>query len=212
LAGSDKIIAAVFASGSGSNAENILRFSQQHPDKISIPLVICNKEGAGVIGRCASLSVKCELAPVQREGYATFNEARRAQEQKVIALCEQHGVKWALLAGYMQIISPQFLKHFADPDLGINRVINIHPSLLPQFPGKDGYGDAWKAEVKQSGVTLHYVDEGVDTGPIIAQKIFQRLEGDTFEDFRARGMQLEYQVYTEFLKNLIGEEKKWAQR
>jgi phosphoribosylglycinamide formyltransferase-1 len=210
LAGDNKIVAAVLASGNGSNAENILRFAQSHSDRISIPLVICNREGAGVVARCEKLGVPCEVVPVQREGHATFGAARLAQEKKVIELLDKRNVQWALLAGYMQIISPAFLKHFEDRALGINRIVNIHPSLLPQFPGKDGYGDAWNAGVKQSGVTLHYVDEGVDTGPVIAQKIFQRLPDDTFEAFRARGMQLEYQIYAEFLKNLIAGEKKWA--
>lgn len=212
MAGKGKLTAAVFASGNGTNAENILRYALANPEKISIPLVVCNKEGAGVVARAEKLGVECAVVPVVREGYPTFRDARIAQEKQVIALCESRGIEWALLAGYMQIISPLFLAHFADKALGVNRIVNIHPSLLPQFPGKDGYGDAWNAGVTQSGVTLHFVDEGVDTGPVIAQKAFDRLPADTFDTFRARGMALEYQLYTEFLESLTGEEKKWAQR
>lgn len=198
-----KITAAVFASGSGSNAENILRFALEHPEALSIPLVICNKPGAGVLARAEKLGFPCKVIPVEREGFASFKEARYAQEEKVVALLKAYGVNWAFLAGYMQILGPVFLGYFADPAAGRNRIVNIHPSLLPAFPGKDGYGDAWNAGVEESGVTLHYVDEGVDTGPVIAQKTFPRLPEDSFEDFRARGMELEYQVYREFLATLI---------
>ena len=201
MASNAPIVAAVFASGNGSNAENILRFAQNSGGRLSIPLLICDKEGAGVLARAEKLGVPRAVIPVEGKG----REARRAQEDKILALLAKQGIKWAFLAGYMQIISPEFLKFFADETLGVNRVVNIHPSLLPQFPGKDGYGDAWNAGVKKSGVTLHYVDEGVDTGPVIAQKTFDRRDDDTLETFRARGMELEYQIYTEFLASLIAE-------
>jgi phosphoribosylglycinamide formyltransferase-1 len=212
LGGNVKITAAVFASGNGSNAENILRFALRHPDKVSIPLLICNKEGAVVIDRARSLGVPCAVVPLVRDGFPTYNDARIAQEKNIIKLLKEHHVEWALLAGYMQIISPLFLEHFFDKTLGVNRVVNIHPSLLPAFPGKDGYGDAWRAGVGESGVTLHFVDDGIDTGPIIAQKPFPRHADDTLEIFRARGLALEYEIYTEFLENLTAGEKTWARQ
>ena len=199
------IRAAILASGSGTNAENILSFEADN-GRLDIRCVICNKDGAGVIARAEKFGVPCHIVPVMRDGFDSFKQARLAQEEKVLALLQAEQVEWIFLAGYMQIISPAFLACFADADLGVNKVVNIHPSLLPQFPGKDGYGDAWRAGVKTSGVTLHYVDEGVDTGPVIAQRSFDRHDDDTFEDFRARGMALEYEVYREFLAVLISDD------
>lgn len=182
------VIAAILASGNGSNAENILRHARRYKDKLSIPFVICNKAGAGVIERAHKMQVPCEV--IVRDG------AKEAYEQKIIATLRKNSVEWVLLAGYMAILSPAFIAAYR------NKIINIHPSLLPQFPGKDGYGDAFRAKVPVSGVTLHYVDEGVDTGPVIAQKTFPREAGDTLETFRARGMALEHEIYREFIDNL----------
>ncbi len=184
------VVAAVLASGSGSNAENILRHAQKHKGKLSIPLVICNAPGAFVIQRTQSLGVHCEVIP--------RNGTKDAHEREVLRVLKENKVEWVLLAGYMAILSPAFIAAYR------GRIVNIHPSLLPQFPGKDGYGDAFKAGVKESGVTLHYVDEGVDTGPVIGQKSFLRAPGDTLEAFRARGMELEYQLYREFIDKLAG--------
>jgi phosphoribosylglycinamide formyltransferase 1 len=199
------IRAAVFASGNGSNAENILRVAARHPGRIDIPFVICDKPGAYVIERAAALDVPCHVIPVEREIYDTYSEAKAEQEDDILEILASNGIEWVFLAGYMQIITPHFLSFFADEKLGVNRVVNIHPSLLPAFPGRDGYGDAWAAGVKQSGVTLHYVDDGIDTGPIIAQKTFNRLDTDSFDDFKARGLQLEYKIYEEFIEKLAGE-------
>jgi len=187
-ASKDFITAAVLASGNGTNAENILRHARKHADAISIPLVICNKEGAPVIQRVRNLGVPCEV--VVRTG------AKAEQEETIIKLLKKNNVEWLFLAGYMAILSPAFIGAYK------GRIINIHPSLLPQFPGKDGYGDAFRAGVEKSGVTLHYVDEGVDTGPVIAQKTFLRQPDDTLESFRARGMELEYELYREFIDDL----------
>lgn len=190
------VVVAVLASGNGSNAENILRHAQQYKGKLSVPLVICNVPGAFVIQRTQSLGVHCEVIP--RSG------AKDAHEREVLRVLKENKVEWVLLAGYMAILSPAFISAYR------GRIVNIHPSLLPQFPGKDGYGDAFKADVKESGVTLHYVDEGVDTGPVIGQKTFPRLPDDTLETFRARGLELEYQLYREFIDKLAAEKSRGA--
>ncbi len=183
------ITAAVFASGSGSNAENILRHTQTRAERISIPLVICNKAGAPVIARAEKLGVPCKV--IERTG------SKARQEAAIIAALEEHHIEWIFLAGFMAILSPDFVAAYKD------RIVNIHPSLLPHFPGKDGYGDAFRANVPVSGVTLHYVDDGIDTGPIIAQRTFPREKDDTLETFRARGMELEYELYREFIDILV---------
>lgn len=183
--------AAIMASGNGSNAENILRHAAAHPSKIEIPLVVCDKAGAGVIARAESAGAAC--AVIER------TQGKKAQEDAILSALAAHNIEWIFLAGYMAILSPSFVAAYR------GRIVNIHPSLLPAFPGRDGYGDAYRANVGESGVTLHYVDEGVDTGPIIAQARFERAAKDTLDEFRARGMRLEYKLYRDFIDHLIRE-------
>ena len=190
------------ASGSGSNAENIIRFCRELAGNIEIPVVICDQPKAGVIDRAERLGVPCSVVPVVRVENDTARSARTAQEKKVFDVLSSYDIDWIFLAGYMRIISVDFLSRFADPVLKVSRIVNIHPSLLPAFPGKDSYRRAYDANVKEAGVTLHFVDKGVDTGSIIAQKKFKRVFGESFEDFQARGLALEYKVYSEFLEQL----------
>lgn len=189
MAGKKGIITvAILASGNGSNAESILRHAQKYPDSIKIPLVICNNPDAYVIERARNLGVACVV--IARKG------SKALHEKEIVKVLQEYNVEWIFLAGYMAILSQSFVAAYK------GRVVNIHPSLLPQFPGKDGYGDAFRAGIAGSGVTLHHVDEGVDTGLVIAQKTFPRLVDDTPETFRARGLELEYQLYREFIDTL----------
>lgn len=199
----NKIIASAFASGSGSNAENIIRFAQENPEKIEIPVVICDTPGAAVIEKAKALGVPCEVVPVMREENMTHQEVRAAQEDKIYEILVKHGVEWVFLAGYMQIISAEFITRFADPVMGVSRIVNIHPALLPSFPGRDSYIRAYNSGVKVAGVSLHFVDAGVDTGLLIGQKSFERHCHESFDQFRARGMVLEYALFREFLQSLI---------
>ncbi|HYD19504.1 MAG TPA: phosphoribosylglycinamide formyltransferase [Patescibacteria group bacterium] len=196
MAGNAPIKAAIFASGSGTNAENILRHCKEMPG-IDALLVLTDQPYAGVIERAKKFGTPCEV--VARQKGATKEE----HENAILATLETSGVEWIFLAGYMRILSPAFLHKFYDEKLGVNRIVNIHPSLLPAFPGMDSYLQAYNAGVKIAGVTLHFVDETVDGGPIILQRAFERIENEEFESFRARGMQLEYEIYAEFLAHLI---------
>jgi len=99
-----------------------------------------------------------------------------------------------VLAGYMRIITSYFINKYK------NKIINIHPALLPAFPGTDGYGDTWKYGCKIGGCTVHFVDEGVDTGPIIIQKYNPIKENDTLESFKERGLKIEHQALPEAIK------------
>ncbi|HEY9791086.1 MAG TPA: formyltransferase family protein, partial [Candidatus Obscuribacterales bacterium] len=105
------------------------------------------------------------------------------------------------LAGYMRVLTPAFLQQFRHAD-GYFNVINIHPSLLPAFPGAHGYEDAFNYGVKISGVTIHLVDEHVDHGPILAQAAFERYDDDTLETFKARGLELEHKLYPAVLQEI----------
>jgi folate-dependent phosphoribosylglycinamide formyltransferase PurN len=113
----------------------------------------------------------------------------------------EYQIDYVVLCGYMRILSPLFLQPFKDPQ-GFYRVINIHPSYLPSFPGADAYGDAFAAGVTESGITIHLVDEQVDHGPILAQEKFVRLPEDTLETFKARGLAVEHRLYPATLQNI----------
>jgi phosphoribosylglycinamide formyltransferase-1 len=120
--------------------------------------------------------------------------AREEHEQKIIEILEKHNVDLVVLAGYMRILTPLFVNKYK------HRLINIHPALLPSFPGTDGYGDTWNYGCKVGGCTVHFVDEGVDTGPIIIQKVNEVKEDDTIESFKERGLKIEHQALPEAIK------------
>jgi phosphoribosylglycinamide formyltransferase-1 len=151
------------------------------------------------------LNLKCLVFcfPIERNNSETFKQAKLRQESEILKLCHSLNIQWIFLAGYMRILTAHFLKSFHDKELNACRVINIHPSLLPEFPGKDGYGDAFHSGAQVSGISIHFVDEGVDTGPIILQGKFERQLNDTLEDFKKRGLQLEHQLYPQVLDNVL---------
>jgi len=196
------IRAAVLASGNGSNAENIAHFADEKGDRMSIPLIITDRRGAGVIRRAEKLGIPCAILPVDPAGHPTRAAARQAQEDKLLSLLKAENVQWLFLAGYMRLLSPTFLQHFYDPATGVNRVVNVHPALLPAFPGKEAYRQSYDAGAPEGGITLHFVDEGMDTGPIIAQQSFPK--GTlSYEDFCAAGRAIEHALYRQFLENLL---------
>jgi formyltetrahydrofolate-dependent phosphoribosylglycinamide formyltransferase len=130
--------------------------------------------------------------------------SREAHELQVIQALSQYKVDYVVLAGYMRVLTSTFLNQFRDP-AGHFRIINIHPSLLPAFPGANGYEDAFAAGVNESGVTVHLVDELVDHGPILAQEKFRRLDDDTIESFKQRGLAVEHQLLPSVLQTISKE-------
>ena len=119
-------------------------------------------------------------------------------EQEIISLLEPLGVELVCLAGFMRLLSPHFVSHFQSD--GQYRIMNIHPALLPAFPGEHGYGDTFNYGCKVGGVTVHFVDEGEDTGPVIAQAAYPIWPGDSVEAVRRRGLQLEYALYSQCIQ------------
>lgn len=179
---------AVFASGSGSNFEAMLR-EETLLDKIRI--LICDKLGAPVIERAERYRVPVlVLQPSDFKDKATY-------EQHILTRLKEYEISWIFLAGYMRLIGPVLLQSFA------KRIVNIHPSLLPAFPGLDAVGQALEAGAEQTGVTIHYVDDGMDTGPIIMQQHVSILPGDTKETLTTRLQEVEHLIYPETIKTLI---------
>jgi phosphoribosylglycinamide formyltransferase-1 len=124
---------------------------------------------------------------------------RAAHEGKVIAALREAGVEWVCLAGYMRRLSPVFVAAFP------GRILNIHPSLLPAFPGLDAQRQALEHGVRVSGCTVHLVDEGLDSGPIVVQRTVPVLDGDTPETLAARILEQEHLAYPDALRRLLTE-------
>jgi len=119
-------------------------------------------------------------------------------EQEIIRILEPKNPDLICLAGFMRLISPYFIKHYNREDL--YGIMNIHPALLPAFPGTDGYGNTFTYGCRFGGITVHFVDEGEDSGPIIAQATYPIWPGDTLDIIRKRGLQLEYVLYSQCIQ------------
>lgn len=179
---------AVFASGNGSNFQVI---AEQFP----VEFVFSDHRDAYVLERAEKLGVTAHAFELKEF------DSKVDYEKTIVDLLEKYDIDLVCLAGYMKIVGTTLLKAYE------GRIINIHPAYLPEFPGAHGIDDAWEASVDQSGVTIHWVDSGVDTGTVIKQVRVPRLAGDTIESFEARIHENEYKLYPEVLESL-GVEKK----
>jgi phosphoribosylglycinamide formyltransferase-1 len=186
---------AVFASGSGTNFQALVDAVQTGQLHANLSLLVCDRPGAKVIARAERANVPTFVfSPKNYRGKSQF-------EQEIAGELERHGVEWIVLAGYMRLIGKTLLSEYD------GRIINIHPSLLPSFPGKDAVGQALKAGVKVSGVTIHYVDEGMDTGEIIAQQAVPVLDDDDHESLQNRIQQTEHELYPKTIAKLLQKRK-----
>lgn len=148
---------AVLASGSGSNLQAII--DQLHGrDRISVVAVASDRPEARALRRAADAGIETRAFP------ANEYEDRSARDMAIAEWLDERGVELIVLAGYMQLLSARFVARY------VNRIINVHPALLPSFPGLDAIGQALAHGVRVTGVTVHFVDEGVDSGPIILQR------------------------------------------
>lgn len=186
---------AVFASGNGSNFQAIADAIKEGKLEADICLVVCDRKDAYVIERA-----RMENIPVFSFSAKQY-ENKAGYEREILDELHIHGVEFIILAGYMRLIGSTLLGEYS------HRIVNIHPSLLPAFPGKDAIGQAFKAKVKETGVTIHYVDEGMDTGPIIAQAVVSILNGDTKDILQKRIQELEHDLYPKILHQLCQEKQ-----
>ncbi len=184
---------ALLASGRGSNVRAILDAIENGTLDAQVQCLIANVEGAPVleIGQQAGLPTVC----IPHKGLS-----REDHEARMLSELSRHEIDYVVLAGYMRLMTPSFLAPFKTDTH--YRIVNIHPSLLPAFPGTQAYDDAFHYGVKVSGVTVHFVDEAMDNGPILLQRTFERRDDDTLETFKARGLALEHQLYPEALQLL----------
>ena len=148
---------AVLASGTGTNLQAILD-SVEDQDGIEVVAVASDKPGAMALDRATDAGIAAECFP--GDGFSS----RAERDAAISEWLAERDVDLVVLAGYMQLLSPAFIERWRD------RIINVHPALLPSFPGLDAIGQALAAGAKMTGVTVHFVDEGVDTGPPILQR------------------------------------------
>jgi len=179
--------------------ESILKAIKKKKIPINAAVVISNKHDAKGLKIAEKLGITTEI--IESKG---FKGTREQYDKKIISILTKHGVTpkngLVCLAGFMRIISPEFVKKYK------NRIINIHPALLPSFPGLDSQKQALEYGVKYSGCSVHFVDAGMDTGPIIIQAIVKIKENDTEESLSKRILKEEHRIYPEAV-NLIARNK-----
>lgn len=175
----------ILLSGRGSNFEAIAKnvASGQIPDA-RIAVVISNRADAGGLDIARRLGLTALVVPSK-------GKEREAHDREVVAALIQHKVDLVCLAGYMRLLSPWFVRQFP------HRILNIHPSLLPAFPGLEAQEQAFAYGVKVTGCTVHFVDEELDHGPIIVQKTVPVLDGDNEHTLAGRILEQEHVAYSE---------------
>ncbi|MCS6283993.1 MAG: phosphoribosylglycinamide formyltransferase [Nitrospira sp.] len=178
---------AVLASGRGSNLQAIIDGIEASQVQASIVAVISNKKDAAALERARKHGLKDLF--VDPKPFAGQPDSREAYDRALLAILQQHDVELVLLAGYMKIVTAVLVNAYA------NRMMNIHPSLLPSFPGLDVQKKAIEWGCKLAGCTVHFVTEGVDEGPIILQAAVPILDSDSPETLAARILVQEHKLY-----------------
>lgn len=179
---------AILASGSGSNLEAILSSEALKAAGVKCAVVFSNIPDAFCLARARKHGI-----PTEALSHKDFNK-REEFDREVVSILKKYNPDLICLAGYMRIITPYFVQSFKD------RIINIHPSLLPSFPGIQVQKKAIEYGVRFSGATVHFVNEGTDTGPIIIQAVVPILEDDTEDTLAARILKEEHRIYPEAIR------------
>jgi phosphoribosylglycinamide formyltransferase-1 len=181
----------VLLSGRGSNFDALAdSVAAGRIPGAEIAVVISNREGAPGIERARTRGIEARVVPskgLEREAY----------DRQVVAVLHEHRVDLVCLAGFMRLLSPYFVAQFR------HRILNIHPALLPSFPGLEAQRQALEYGVKFTGCTVHLVDENLDAGPIVAQAVVPVRDDDTPETLAARILKEEHRIYTEAVRLVL---------
>jgi phosphoribosylglycinamide formyltransferase-1 len=181
----------VLLSGRGSNFQALAdSIASSRIPNAEIAMVISNREGAPGIDRAKTRGIATRVIPskgLERETY----------DRQVVAALNDHKVDLVCLAGYMRLLSPYFVASFP------NRILNIHPSLLPSFPGLESQRQALEYGVKFAGCTVHFVDENLDAGPIVLQSVVPVKDDDTEDTLSARILEEEHRIYSEAVRMVL---------
>ena len=157
-----------------------------------ITVVISDKPQAAGLAKARERGI--ETLVIERKG-----RSRKEHDAEIVAELKRRGVELVCLAGYMRLLSPEFVEEFP------NRIVNIHPSLLPAYPGLDAQRQAIEAGARVSGCTVHYVDEHLDHGPVILQREVEVMPDDDAETLSARILEQEHNLYVEAVRSIVGQ-------
>ena len=182
----------ILISGRGSNMVSLIDAAKEGRINAEVALVISNVEGAHGISRALERGV--ETLILTHKG-----RTREDHDREMAAELKKRSIGLVCLAGYMRLVSPLLIEEFP------NRILNIHPSLLPAFPGLEAQKQALEHGVKVTGCTVHVVDEHLDHGPIIAQRAVEVVDGDTVESLSARILVEEHKLYPEAVSKVLSE-------
>ena len=182
---------AVFVSGNGTNLQAIIDAVSHGKINTKIALVISDNKDAYALTRAKEASI--ETFVLSPKGFKT----REDYDKEIIKELQKRNVELVVLAGFMRLVSPYFVKEYN------NRIINIHPSLLPAFKGTHGIKDAFESGIKTTGVTVHFVDSELDHGPIILQEAVKISENDTLESLEKRIHEVEHRLYPKAIKMFV---------
>lgn len=186
---------AIFVSGRGSNMEAIIRKVKSGYIPANLAIVISDKADAKAREIAREHKIKEVYVPLKLS-VRDKDERRAEHESRILPIMKENNIDFIILAGYMRIIKCSLFEGYKD------RIINIHPSLLPDFPGTHGYEETFFSIPKRivGGCTIHFIDNGVDTGPIIIQGKVPIFLNDTFESFKARGLKKEHELYPKIIR------------
>jgi phosphoribosylglycinamide formyltransferase-1 len=196
---------AVLISGSGTNLQSLIDRSSDGRLQADVVVVVSDRADAYGLERARKHGISAYVVDYAKyiadvSHIVDLKERRRIAyeeaEKEILQILSNYSVDYVVLAGFMRLLTPHFLEKFRVEE-GIFRVLNIHPALLPAFPGRHGYEDTFGYGCRWGGVTVHFVDEGEDSGPIIAQAVYPIFPGETVDTVRKRGLRLEYEVYAQ---------------
>ncbi|MFA4842866.1 MAG: phosphoribosylglycinamide formyltransferase [Candidatus Omnitrophota bacterium] len=182
---------AVFCSGNGTNLQAIIDAAKRGYIRANLALVVCDNPGAYALERAKKANI--EIFLLTKDGF----KKREDYDKEIIKKLEEKKIDLVALAGFMRIMSPHFVSKYK------NRILNIHPALLPSFKGTHGVKDALDYGVKITGPTVHFVNEGLDSGPIILQEAVEVKDGDTQETLAGRIHEKEHTIYPKAIKLLV---------
>lgn len=182
---------AVFASGKGTNLQAIIRAVKKRKINADLVLVLSDNKGAYALKRAKRAKIKTVV--VDPKPFSS----REDYDLEIVRILEQEKIDFIVLAGFMRIITSALIGCFP------NKIFNIHPALLPSFKGTHGIGEAFGYGVKVTGVTVHFVDEKMDNGPIILQDIVKIKEDDTLETLEAKIHKVEHKIYPEAIRLFV---------
>lgn len=184
---------AIFASGNGTNFEELANQFQDHTIPGELTLLFCDHPDANVMNRAHRLNVPAYSWTVKNAG------GKEAYEKKILHLLQVKQIDFIALAGYLRVVGPTILNYYE------GRIVNLHPAWLPEYPGLHSIERAYNDHRQQTGVTVHFIDQGLDSGPIIMQERVPIYPNDSLAELETRVHATEHRLYPQAIKKVLTE-------